>query len=175
MHLIGTFNEFCRNYQVSIRPVVQAENTYDTNTPDMKRNADKQLGTEMMSTLTVRETLSSSGHNGSFSQLERLTPVTQVLYVMTRNAKKLKNELEGHGYLDTRYRMIKADEKAPISDDTNHIAVPVTNDCVALVQHHYTLNEEEQNLKPHWISLVSGLGSQECPYSTKVLGQISSS
>eukprot|EP00978_Attheya_sp_CCMP212_P009431 scaffold22312_cov48-Attheya_sp.AAC.2 len=166
---------FARNYRVSIRAGVQAENTNGSSTPDMKRNADKQLGTEMMSTLTVRDTLSTSGNNGSLSQLERLTPVTQVLYVTTRNAKKLKNELERHDYLDTRYRMIKADERAPISDYTNHIAVPVTKDCFALVQHHHTLDEEEQNIQPHWTLLVTGLGTQECPYSTKVLGQISSS
>lgn len=88
---------------------------------------------------------------------------TNVLYVAAGNAKTIKTALEEAGYLDKRYRMIKAESGPSLEDPAGIIAVPVTNECMAALA-----NNEEL---PDWFSLLVTTGIQKVPFSTAVLGQ----
>lgn len=87
---------------------------------------------------------------------------TSVLYVTTRNAKALKTALEESEYLDKSFRMAKADGSL-LENPANHIAVPVTDECLAAL--------EEQSDLPTWYSLVVAKGKQQVPFSTVLLGR----
>lgn len=89
---------------------------------------------------------------------------TTVLYVLARHAKALKTALEQAGYLDKRYRMTKAESGPSLKRAMGFIAVPVTSECVAML-------EEASDEQPEWSSLVVARGQQQVPFSTAVLGQ----
>lgn len=80
----------------------------------------------------------------------------------TRNAKALKTALEESQYLDKNYRMSKVDGSL-LEYPADHIAVPVTNECLAAL--------EEQSELPDWYSLVVAKGEQQVPLSSALLGR----
>jgi hypothetical protein len=88
---------------------------------------------------------------------------TDVFYVTAGNAKTLKSALEDAGYLDKRYRMVKAESGPSLEDAVGHIAVPVTKECLAKFQ--------EESETSEWYSLVVSRGEQVVPFSTAVLGR----
>jgi hypothetical protein len=73
-----------------------------------------------------------------------------VLYVLKRNAKKVKNDLEEEGILNKDFRMMEG-----VGDEWKEcIAVPIIEDS----SKSYSSND------------VMGHGRQLCPYSTSLLG-----
>ena len=89
---------------------------------------------------------------------------TSVLYVVAKDAKTLKTSLEQAGYLDKRYRMTNAESGPSLASATGFIAVPVTKECVAML-------DEASGKQPDWSRLLVARGQQKVPFSTAVLGQ----
>ncbi len=113
--------------------------------------------------------------------------VTNVIYVKNQNAKELKQQLQSLNYLDRDYRMTKADDQNTSSSSvsvkdlplTGMIAVPITDIGLSVVSgtikdirnssnHSSESMNEEMN---DWMKLIEGIGVQEMPYSTKVMGR----
>ena len=92
---------------------------------------------------------------------------TTVAYVEKAKAKQLKIALEGLGYLDRSYRMLRADASCPLKDPRRFIAVPITRDCMD------NLSFENDMLDGGgWTALISGTGEQIVPFSSVVLGRM---
>lgn len=90
--------------------------------------------------------------------------VTDVLYVTARDAKTLKTELERAGFLDKTFRMAKAESGPSLENAGWHIAVPVTSECLVML-------EKDGADQPEWASFVVAKGQQQVPFSSAVLGQ----
>jgi len=89
-------------------------------------------------------------------------PQTHVVYVSKENAKRLKTELEKLSLLDKRFRMTPACGKGDddgLQGNQGHIAVPITDECMALLSSRTDNNES-------WYSLVEAVGTQQMPLST---------
>mmetsp|Transcript_8557 Transcript_8557/g.10811 ORF Transcript_8557/g.10811 Transcript_8557/m.10811 type:complete len:832 (-) Transcript_8557:892-3387(-) len=97
---------------------------------------------------------------------DKKTELIHVLYVENKKAKELKTKLEAQSFLNKNYRMRKADSSAQIDDVSNHIAVPITQNCYDIISRG---NSDESCIP--WLSLVKGSGMQIMPYSTVVLGR----
>ena len=96
---------------------------------------------------------------------------TDVLYVINKHAKEVKNALEKLSYLDKTYRMLKADsEVCLVEDPSKYIAVPITNQCVKRILANNVLDTSSPSMS--WLSLVAATGKQKVPYSTVVLGRL---
>ena len=109
---------------------------------------------------------------------------TNVIYVHKKNAKQIKLALEEASLLDRNYRMVKADFDSsttksnfiPTSadvdikgmDPASYIAVPVTEECLAIVSRQ---NQNHDDRAHVWHSLIHASGKQVVPYSSVVLGR----
>jgi tRNA G37 N-methylase Trm5 len=103
--------------------------------------------------------------NNKFQGSER----TKVVYVRKENAKEVKNRLKESKFLDDRFRMLPAAEGSDVSvvrNDANaYIAIPVSEE---FDQKNASLYDDDE-LSPE-SPMILGVGYQECPYSTKMLG-----
>ena len=92
-----------------------------------------------------------------------------VLYVLKKNAKTVKNQLEdGSGWIDKRYRMTAADASGFCANVDSEETAVSHKECLAIpVLPAYF---EDVNNHQEWNQLVIGHGRQPCPYSTSVLG-----
>lgn len=82
-----------------------------------------------------------------------------VLYVLKQHAKTLKIVLQSKQYLDTSYRMI------PLANNTDYIVVPVTSACIQ------DYNDTTTEKKDGWKLLVTKIGMENVPFSTKIMGK----
>lgn len=95
--------------------------------------------------------------------------MTDIVYVVNRKAKELKQKLQSLNFLDRNYRMTKADQNSAlrVNNVNGMIAVPVTRSCLDYIS---TSQEDEKN-EVEWIGLIEGIGTQDMPYSTVVMGR----
>uniref|UniRef100_A0A7S4TAT0 tRNA(Phe) 7-[(3-amino-3-carboxypropyl)-4-demethylwyosine(37)-N(4)]-methyltransferase n=1 Tax=Ditylum brightwellii TaxID=49249 RepID=A0A7S4TAT0_9STRA len=108
---------------------------------------------------------------------------TNVLYVLNKNAKTLKNELENHSFLDKTYRMIKADSAVAASvglmNSCSYIAVPITDACLTSLSQQKQKQQDDENgvndSSFSWLSLVAATGSQNVPYSSSFMAKMKQS
>lgn len=109
------------------------------------------------------EEAKTSPRKASAKELNEKQTTTNVLYVPAKDAKTLKTNLEEEGYLDKRYRMTKAERGPSLENAAGVIAVPVTEECVAIL--------EERGVDAEWVALIVARGQQQVPFSTALLGQ----
>ncbi|CAB9501401.1 synthesizing protein 2/3/4 [Seminavis robusta] len=100
------------------------------------------------------------------SEKKESPSTTNVVFVRKLKAKRLKTELEKHSFLDKQFRMTptKDDQLLPDNQPGWEIAVPITNEFLALVscvEHFQSLPDYEG-----WSLLIEGIGTQDMPMST---------
>ena len=90
---------------------------------------------------------------------------TNVVYVKNKKARELKVALQTLGFLDRTFRMTKADDSSPYNTSSGIIAVPITKSCLKI------LSESKHDDYMSWVSLIEGLGEQQMPFSTAIMGR----
>ena len=94
-----------------------------------------------------------------------------MVFVRKEHAKAVKNYLKELDLLDDRFRMLKAEAGSGIQivDETtkDFIVIPVLDN---FEEEKLRLCEESANKTGPYSSMIVGVGSQICPYSTKMLG-----
>lgn len=132
----------CRSYAIT---VVHAKNEL---MESKNRNPNKQQ---------LRLTIANDQKNYLTSETE-----SNVVYVMKSNAKKVKVELESLAYLDKRFKMV------PIANETNLIAIPITDDCMSYMQSRAGFDQPGYSFE----DLVVNIGTHHVPLSSSSLGRL---
>lgn len=105
--------------------------------------------------------------------LSRRPGFSTVLYVRKRNAKWLKDQIEGTEFLNRTFRMCSADPaSAPpslVNEIQDMIAVPVSDECVDTLK---ILSSGKSDVGNTWPAVVEGVGAQAVMYSSSAWGQL---
>ncbi|KAL7546409.1 hypothetical protein ACHAWF_010789 [Thalassiosira exigua] len=155
---------YSRSYLIDVARVKS-----DAPSPRRRDGGDEPRSNNTKARPKVRSSIMANGKS---------TVQTDVVYVAAPNAKRAKGALESLGFLDKRYKMVKADYCLRLTDNDadringNHaanVAIPITKRCVEKLEGE-TTSDDLVSVTLRNLSLR--FGTEEVPYSASSIAKM---
>ena len=101
------------------------------------------------------------------TQIHKNRSVANVIYVVPRDAKSVRLQLERLGFFDSRFKLVKVEMNKDRGDKNIVIGLPITQHCKSLC-----LSEGKMCLSPISESQIIGWGEETAPFSSSQMSKL---
>ena len=112
----------------------------------------------------VANQISKATSEPKAKQIHNNKSVTNVIYVIPRDAKSVRLELERLGFFDSRFKLVKVEMNKDGDDKNIVIGLPITQHCKALCL--------SEGLSPISESQIIGWGEETAPFSSSQMSKL---